>query len=72
MLRIDEVTALRYCGVVGEDGVIRAETTLSETQTKDNKERTIWFAEKARVELAAYIAKNKPKNSNTTAVLYAT
>jgi integrase/recombinase XerD len=61
MLRIGEVAALRYCDVVGEDGEIRAETTLSAAQTKGNKARTIWFAEKARVELAAYIATHKPK-----------
>ena len=62
MLRIGEVAALRYCDVVGEDGEIRAEATLSAAQTKGNKARTIWFAEKARVELAAYIATHKPKN----------
>ena len=61
MLRIGEVAALRYCDVVGEDGEIRAETTLSAAQTKGNKARTIWFAEKARVELAAYMATHKPK-----------
>ena len=61
MLRIGEVAALRYCDVVGEDGEIRAETTLSAAQTKGNKARTIWFAEKARVELAAYVAAHKPK-----------
>jgi len=61
MLRIGEVAALRYCDVVGEDGEIRAETTLSAAQTKGNKARTIWFAEKVRAELAAYVAAYKPK-----------
>ena len=61
MLRIGEVAALRYCEVVGEDGVIRAET-LSAAQTKDNKARTIWFAENKRVESAAYIATHKVKS----------
>ena len=59
------VVALR-----SEDGEIRAETTLSAAQTKGNKALTIWFAEKARVELAAYKATHKPKTS-TQPLFYA-
>ena len=61
MLRVGEVAALRYCDVVDEDGEIKAETTLSAAQTKGNKARKVWFAEKIRVELAAYVAAHKPK-----------
>ena len=61
MLRVGEVAALRYCDVVDADGEIKAETTLSAAQTKGNKARKGWFAEKIRVELAAYVAAHKPK-----------
>jgi len=61
MLRVGEVAALRYCDVVDADGEIKAETTLSASQTKGNKARKVWFAEKIRVELAAYVAAHKPK-----------
>ena len=53
MLRVGEVAAIRYCDVVDADGEIKAETTLSAAQTKGNKARKVWFAEKIRVELAA-------------------
>ena len=53
MLRVGEVAALRYCDVIDADGEIKAETTLSAAQTKGNKSRKVWFAEKIRVELAA-------------------
>jgi len=61
MLRVGEVAALRYCDVLDADGEIKAETTLSAAQTKGNKSRKVWFAEKIRVELAAYVAAHKPK-----------
>ena len=61
MLRVGKVAALRYCDVVDADGEIKAETTLSAAQTKDNKARKISFAEKMRVELTAYVAAHKPK-----------
>jgi integrase/recombinase XerD len=61
MLRVGEVAALRYCDVVDADGEIKAETTLSAAQTKGNRARKVWFAEKIRVELAAYVAAHKPK-----------
>jgi integrase/recombinase XerD len=61
MLRVGEVAALRYCDVVDADGEIKAETTLSAAQTKGNKARKVWFAEKIRVELAAYVSAHKPK-----------
>ena len=60
MLRVGEVAALRYCDVVDADGEIKAETTLSAAQTKGNKARKVWFAEKIRVELAAYVVAHKP------------
>ena len=61
MLRVGEVAALRYCDVLDSDGQILAETVLAADQTKGNKARKVWFAEKIRVELAAYVAAHKPK-----------
>ena len=62
MLRVGEVAALRYCDVVDADREIKTETTLSAAQTKGNKARKVWFAEKIRVELAAYVmTAHKPK-----------
>ena len=63
MMRVGEVAALRYCDVVDMNGEIRTETTLSKAQTKGNRARTVWFAEKMRVELAAYAAAYKPANA---------
>ena len=61
MLRVGEVAALRYCDVLEADGQIKPETTLTAAQTKGKKGRKIWFAEKVRAELAAYVAAHKPK-----------
>jgi hypothetical protein len=38
---------------------IKAEATFSAAQTKGNKARKVWFAEKIRVELAAYVAAHR-------------
>lgn len=61
MLRVGEVAALRYCDVVDADGGILAETVLGPDQTKGDKSRRIWFNERIRGELAAYVAAHKPK-----------
>jgi integrase/recombinase XerD len=61
MLRVGEVAALRYCDVLAADGEIRAETVLSANQTKGDKSRRIWFNERMREELAAYVTAHKPK-----------
>ena len=62
MLRVGEVAALRYCDVLDADGVIRSETVLAAAQTKGDKSRRIWFNERMRGELAAYVAAHKPKH----------
>jgi integrase/recombinase XerD len=56
-----EVAALCYCDDVDADGGIKVETTLSATQTNGPKTRKIWFAEKIRVGLAAYVETYKSK-----------
>jgi hypothetical protein len=45
MLYVREVAALRYCDVLEADGQIKAETTLTATQTKDKQGRKVWFTE---------------------------
>jgi len=62
MLRVGEVAALRYCDVMDSDGGILAETVLGAEQTKGEKSRRIWFNERMRAELAAYVAAHKPKH----------
>ena len=62
MLRVGEVAALRYCDVLEADGQIRSETVLAAAQTKGDKSRRIWFNERMRGELAAYVAAHKPKH----------
>jgi integrase/recombinase XerD len=61
MLRVGEVAALRYCDVMDADGQIRSEAVLSAEQTKGDKSRRIWFNERMRGELAAYVAVHRPK-----------
>jgi len=60
MLRVGEVAALRCCDVLEADGQIKAETTLTAAQSKGKRGRKLWFAEKARPELTAYVAAHKP------------
>jgi integrase/recombinase XerD len=61
MLRVGEVAALRYCDVLDSDGQIRSEAVLAAEQTKGDKSRRIWFNERMRAELAAYVAAHRPK-----------
>ena len=46
---------------VGGERADKTETTLSAAQTKGHRGRKIWFAEKMRAELAAYVAAHKSK-----------
>lgn len=62
MLRVGEVAALRYCDVLDADGQIRSETVLAPEQTKGNKSRRIWFNERMRTELAAYVLAHPAKH----------
>ena len=62
MLRVGEVAALRYCDVLDSDGQILAETVLAADQTKGDKSRRIWFNERMRAEVAAYVAAHKPEH----------
>jgi integrase/recombinase XerD len=61
MLRLREVAALRFCDVMDSDRQIRTETLLAAEQTKGDKSRRIWFNERMRGDLAAYVAAHRPK-----------
>ena len=55
-MRVGEVAALRYSDVLAADGSILAEIRLSAQQTKGDKARVVYVAEKLRKELQAYVA----------------
>lgn len=61
MLRVGEVAALRYCDVLDTDGQIPTKTVLAAEQTKGDKSRRIWFNERIRSELVAYVAAHRLK-----------
>ena len=54
-MRVGEVSALRYSDVLGADGSILAEIRLAADQTKGDKARVVYVAEKLRKELLNYV-----------------
>lgn len=54
-MRVGEVAALRYADVLATDGSILAEIRLSAAQTKGDKARVVYVAEKLRKELLNYV-----------------
>jgi integrase/recombinase XerD len=54
-MRVGEVAALRYADVLATDGSILAEIRLSAEQTKGDKARVVYVAEKLRKELLNYV-----------------
>jgi integrase/recombinase XerD len=54
-MRVGEVAALRICDVLAADGAILEEISLSATQTKGNKARTVLMPKKLRDELEHYL-----------------
>ena len=54
-MRIGEVAALRIGDVLASDGTVRKEVTLSATQTKGNRSRTVLLNQRMQAELAAYL-----------------
>jgi integrase/recombinase XerD len=55
------LASVRCCDVMDSDGGILSETVLAADQTKGDKSRRIWFNERMRSELAAYVAAHRPK-----------
>lgn len=54
-MRCKEVAALRICDVLATDGTIKEEVSLSATQTKGNKARTVLMPKKLRDEVQQYL-----------------
>jgi integrase/recombinase XerD len=54
-MRVGEVSALRICDVLSADGTVKDEIHLSASQTKGNKGRTVYVAQRLRDELTKYM-----------------
>jgi integrase/recombinase XerD len=54
-MRVGEVAALRICDVLATDGTMVEEISLSASQTKGNKARTVLVPKKLRDELHQYL-----------------
>jgi len=54
-LRVGEVAALRICDVLGADGTVLEEISLSANQTKGNHSRTVLVPKKLRDEITSYL-----------------
>jgi integrase/recombinase XerD len=55
-LRVGEVAALKIGDVWAEEGAIKSEVVLQPNQTKGDRARTVFLAEKLRKELLHYVA----------------
>jgi integrase/recombinase XerD len=54
-MRVGEIASLKVGDVANEDGTVKAEVRLSAEQTKGRHPRTVYLAEKLRVELQRYL-----------------
>ena len=61
-MRVGEVAALLYSNVLAADGSILAEIRLAADQTKGDKARVVYMAEKLRKELLNYVRTYPPTN----------
>ena len=68
-MRVGEVSALRYSDVLGADGSILAEIRLAADQTKGDKARVVYVAEKLRKELLNYV-RTYPQTNPTRPLFY--
>jgi integrase/recombinase XerD len=68
-MRVGEVAALRICDVLGADGTILEQISLSAAQTKGNRSRTVLVPRKLQDELASYL-RQRFGLSNLIAVTY--
>jgi integrase/recombinase XerD len=68
-MRVGEVAALRLGDVIGTDGQIKDAITLSASQTKGDKPRTVLVSKRLQAELAAYLTYRFSLN-NFVAVLH--
>ena len=68
-MRVGEVAALRYADTLAPDGSILAEIRLSAQQTKGDKARVVYVAEKLRKELLNYV-RTYPQTDPTRPLFY--
>ena len=68
-MRVGEVAALLYSNVLAADGSILAEIRLAAKQTKGDKARVVYVAEKLRKELLNYV-RTYPQSDPTRTLFY--
>ena len=68
-MRVGEVSALQYSDVQAADGSILAEIRLAADQTKGDKARVVYVAEKLRKELLNYV-RTYPQSNPTRPLFY--
>ena len=68
-MRVGEVAALQYSDVLEADGSILAEIRLAADQTKGDKARVVYVAEKLRKELLNYV-RTYPQTNPTRPLFY--
>ena len=68
-MRVGEVAALQYSDVLAADGSILAEIRLAADQTKGDKARVVYVAEKLRKELLNYV-RTYPQTNPTRPLFY--
>ena len=68
-MRVGEVAALLYSNVLATDGSILAEIRLAAKQTKGDKARVVYVAEKLRKELLNYV-RTYPQSDPTRPLFY--
>ena len=68
-MRVGEVAALRYADTLAPNGSILAEIRLSAQQTKGDKARVVYVAEKLRKELLNYV-RTYPQTDPTRPLFY--
>ena len=68
-MRVGEVAALQYSDVLATDGSILAEIRLAADQTKGDKARVVYVAEKLRKELLNYV-RTYPQTNPTRPLFY--
>jgi integrase/recombinase XerD len=68
-MRVGEVAALLYSNVLAADGSILAEIRLAAKQTKGDKARVVYVAEKLRKELLNYV-RTYPQSDPTRPLFY--
>lgn len=64
-MRVGEISSLRYCDVVSEDGEILKEIRLRAENTKTKEARTVFISDRLEKELQNYTKVYKPKDTKS-------